>query len=951
VRVGPYEVLETLARGGMGVVLRCRGPEGQQVAVKVLLRPDAGRTAERFSREARLQSGLGELEGFVPLLDAGTCPEGPFLVMPLAGGGDLRHRLAKGPLPESEARRIVAALARSMGRAHAQGIVHRDLKPENVLFTSVGRPLVADLGLAKHFRHDLPGASQSVSLSREGVLMGTVGYMAPEQAHDARGVGPPADVFALGAILYECLTGEAAFQGQSGIEVLARVQAGTWTPVEELNPEVPRDLRRVIARALSSDPAQRYQDADALADALLAPPSVELRQLAPALAVGALVVACLVGVGAWAALSPPGADAETPPGADAEVVVAAAPPNPTPDLELGPEPSAPGPEGFGLRHDVVLPPQCREFLESEHTLLRAVWGSYDFRHAGPVTAVGFLPDGRVVSTSEDFSARVWSPLGEELARLVEPQSIGYCLTVTPSGNVLVGAQDGHVREWNPLQAGWVRDLPLHSAPVTWLKVLEGSVLASGSMDRTHRYHRLEGEPEPAVLRLGSPITSVSRPGAGVYEGRMLVGMQSGRLELFGMRDGDSQWSAEAHSGAVTSAVLLPDGRAVSGGIDGRVILWDPARDVALALLEGHEGAVVTLATFGEGRYLLSGGVDRTVRWWDLQDRGRLLETYTVHTGWVNALATSADGAWAVSGSADHTLRMWDLRGPRPEPLLPAGEEHLGQVTDIVRVAGGQLVSAGADQRLLRWSGAGQVLDARGDFAAWPTRLGTDVSGAIVVGGDWEGGVRLWDLSSPDGDQVLVARTGQRCLGVSVSAAGVIIASQQNMLSFWPRDRQRRSSPAVSPAPGVAVIATSPDYLVGGGTDGRVTRGRGYDWNEEVLTTHSSTVTAVAAFGDLVLSADEQGGVKLSTGQGSRTLRPPGAPVSVSDAAISADGRLGATCGRDRVVRLWDLERGFALDEIDLSGSGDVGKCVEFSIEGDLLVGTARGVILQFELRP
>src|SRR5262249_41050417 len=158
-----------------------------------------------------LLAAFGEEDGFVPLLDEGTSEEGPFLVMPFLAGGTLRDKLREGPLKVGAALDLGVALAAALGRAHARGVVHRDLKPENVLYARDAdgreRPLVADLGLAKHFDRDVHGATASVSLSTHGSFRGTAGYMAPEQMADAKSVGPEADVFALGAILYECLAG------------------------------------------------------------------------------------------------------------------------------------------------------------------------------------------------------------------------------------------------------------------------------------------------------------------------------------------------------------------------------------------------------------------------------------------------------------------------------------------------------------------------------------------------------------------------------------------------------------------------------------------------------------------------------------------------------------------------------------------------------------------------
>jgi serine/threonine-protein kinase len=280
----------------MGVVYKAVAPGGNLVALKLLMRKDARRLA-RFERERRLQASLGEAQGFVPLLEAGTSPRGPYHVMPLVPGGTLRERLANGPLSVEETVAIGCALAQSIGRAHALGIVHRDLKPENVLFTAVGKPLIADLGLAKHYDDEAPGASQSVALSRRGETRGTAGYMPPEQLKDAASVTPAADVYALGTILYECLAGRPAFEGETSLELLAKVTAGRFEPLAKVRPGVPGWLAGVIEQAMAIAPGDRFGDGTELARALAARKSTRRPKrwlLLLVLPFGALVAAAVV---------------------------------------------------------------------------------------------------------------------------------------------------------------------------------------------------------------------------------------------------------------------------------------------------------------------------------------------------------------------------------------------------------------------------------------------------------------------------------------------------------------------------------------------------------------------------------------------------------------------------------------------------------------------------------
>jgi tetratricopeptide (TPR) repeat protein len=264
VKIGPYDILSELGRGGMGVVFRVRGPQGNEAALKLLGNVDPFAIV-RFEREKRLLALLGEEHGFVPLLDAGTAGRGAWLVMPLVPGGTLRSRLAGGPLGVEETVALGQRLAAALGAAHERGIIHRDVKPENVLFTQGGVPLVSDLGLAKHFDTNARGGSQSVRLTVDGAAKGTVGYMAPEQVEDFATVGPTADVFSLGAVLYECLTGRPAFEGKNVLELLTKVASGT---VEPIGPAVPQWLEEVVLRALAHDPSRRFPDGGSLARAL-----------------------------------------------------------------------------------------------------------------------------------------------------------------------------------------------------------------------------------------------------------------------------------------------------------------------------------------------------------------------------------------------------------------------------------------------------------------------------------------------------------------------------------------------------------------------------------------------------------------------------------------------------------------------------------------------------------
>ncbi len=336
-KLGGYEVTGEVGRGGMGAVFRGRSPRGEDVAIKVLLRMDE-RTMARFERERRLLGAFAVQEGFVPLLDAGHDQGRPYLVMPFVPGGTLRAKLERGPLGIEQTLELANALAGALARAHERGIVHRDLKPENVLFGAGGEPLIADLGLAKHFTLDSPGGSQSISLSLKGEARGTPGYMAPEQAASATEAGPEADVFALGAILYECLAGFPAFTGSTIVEIIAKAAEARREPLGRARPDAPRWLAAIIEHALEPAPPDRFADAGAMLEALEKGPPPSRAPLVLGLAV---VLAVVVVVAVIRAL--PKRASEPPPPAPAPIVH---PPSPVATLpawfrSLEPKPRVP----------------------------------------------------------------------------------------------------------------------------------------------------------------------------------------------------------------------------------------------------------------------------------------------------------------------------------------------------------------------------------------------------------------------------------------------------------------------------------------------------------------------------------------------------------------------------------------------------------------------------------
>jgi hypothetical protein len=269
-----YEILGELGRGGMGVVYKARQLEPPRlVALKVVLAGEyAGADARaRFRTEADAAARLSH-PNVVAIHAVGEHDGRAFMALQLVEGGTLAGKLAPGPLAFRPAVRLAQHLGRAVQFAHERGVLHRDLKPANVLLApaddpeEIGTPKIADFGLAKPLSDD---SSLAAGVrTQTGAILGTPSYMAPEQAGGKREVGTAADVWALGAILYECLTGRPPFQAATMLDTLLQVAAEEPAPPRQLRPDCPRDLETICLKCLQKDPRRRYATAGALADDL-----------------------------------------------------------------------------------------------------------------------------------------------------------------------------------------------------------------------------------------------------------------------------------------------------------------------------------------------------------------------------------------------------------------------------------------------------------------------------------------------------------------------------------------------------------------------------------------------------------------------------------------------------------------------------------------------------------
>src|SRR4051812_22079966 len=271
-RLGPYAIVAPLGAGGMGEVYRAHDARlGREVAIKVLPASFAAdeERLRRFEQEARATGTLNH-PNILGVYDLGSHDGAPYVVSELLDGDTLRARIGTSPLPHRKAIDYAAQIARGLSAAHDKGIVHRDLKPDNVFVTRDGRVKILDFGLAKVKQVDAPVEAETALAAggapktAAGTVLGTVGYMSPEQVRGTA-VDPRSDIFSFGVVLYEMLTGRRAFKGDSAVETMNAILKEDPAPASDAGPPLPPALDRIVLHCLEKNPEERFQSAHDIA--------------------------------------------------------------------------------------------------------------------------------------------------------------------------------------------------------------------------------------------------------------------------------------------------------------------------------------------------------------------------------------------------------------------------------------------------------------------------------------------------------------------------------------------------------------------------------------------------------------------------------------------------------------------------------------------------------------
>jgi WD40 repeat protein/tRNA A-37 threonylcarbamoyl transferase component Bud32 len=957
---GDYDLLEEIGHGGMGVIYRARQKKLHRTVALKMIRAGALASVEeiqRFQAEAEAAAQLDH-SGIVPIFEVGEDDGRHYFSMGLVEGGSLAERVKDRPLPPREAARLLEQVALAVEYAHGHGVIHRDLKPGNILLDPTGQPKVTDFGLCKRVHGDS-------HLTITGQVLGTPAYMAPEQAAGRlEAIGPAADIYGLGAVLYCLLTGRPPFQSAQVMDTLKQVMEQEPVPPRRLNAAVDRDLETICLKCLQKEPGKRYATAQALAEDL---GRWQRREPIAARPVGSgerlwrwcrrnpVVAGLVTGVAlslllgtivAWyfalqarreAAIASANADradqktkeeAEQRRFSDLRAYVA--------EMNLALQAWEKGRIDLARQRLDEQRPELRGFdwhyLDRLCQLELCTWRG----HEGPIRSVAFSPDGRwLASGGDDKAIRIWDMAAGQTARILHGHTgqVG-SLAFSANGRWLASAgEDKTIRVWDLGQG----EATLILRPDTRVGGVafspDNRELAAGLNDGTVRiWDPITGAPCRVLRGHNKPAEAIcvaySPDGRRLASGGDALSSQEGvsqpgELKVWDTLTGQECLTPQGFIAGVKNLAFSPDGRRLAAaGPDRDLRVWDMSTGQLDLILRGQSTGYWGVVFTPDGRHLAAAGSDNTVHVWDTAT-GRETLALRGHTGPIRSIALSPDGRRLASAGWDRTIKIWDATDSLQAMVLPG---YGGGVQTVAFSPDGRWLAAGSRDETVRiWDPAtGRRVQELHGHVGPITSVAWSPDGELLASASDDKTIRIWEVRSGKKVRILCGHAGA-VWSVAFSPNGRRLASvgADQTLRIWDAADGRESFTVQGQNSPFHAVAFSPDgRQIASAGDDHIVRLWDSESGRETLALHGHTAPvlclAFAPDGMRLCSAgydqtrEDQTLMTwdLSTGLAEHTLR--GHTGSVCSLAYSSDGRRIASAGLGRTVMIWDATTGHEI---------------------------------------